>query len=106
MLDTINLAIELEVEGYGGVCLQTQAGSTGYHWVLPAMPNCINRTTDDYLPATPGPHPPGSVYVHVFVFVGVTKTVDPPEMVFYLVPPGKSINEAVSKAVCKVVVTG
>ncbi len=101
-MKNIELTLTVEVGKYGGVCLPSQEGSTGYYWALPMMPNCINRTNDEWIPAMPGPNFPGQPGVHVFVFQGVTPTVESPVMEFLLMPPGGKAPAA--KVSCKVTV--
>ena len=96
------IALTLEVGKYGGVCLPSNDGSTGYYWTLPMIPNCINRTNDEWVPAMPGPNFPGIPGVHVFVFQGITPTMQSPEMTFLLMPPGG--KAPVDKVICKVTV--
>jgi hypothetical protein len=100
----IECTLTVRVGEYGAVCLPSNEGSTGYHWVLPAMPECINRTSDGWFPAiTTGPGYTGTPGFHYFVFIGVTPTDKPPKMTFYLMPPGSGRTPA-RKAVCTVTV--
>jgi predicted secreted protein len=106
ILGVIYMANEMTLtvqEGkYGGVCLPSNEGSTGYYWTLPMIPNCINRTNDEWLAAMPGPDYPGMPGVHIFVFQGVTPTPQPLEMTFLLIPPGS--QAPADKALCRVTV--
>jgi len=103
-LPDIECTLNVKVGQYGAVCLPSQEGSTGYHWILPAVPNCINRTADGWIPAiTTAPGFVGTPGFHYFAFIGVTPTQTSPKMVFYLVPPGRT--QPVQKAVCTVTVS-
>jgi hypothetical protein len=102
-LPDLELTLNVRVGQYGAVCLPSNEGSTGYHWILPAMPNCINRTADGWFPAiTMGPGLPGTPGFHYFVFIGVTPTQTSPKMTFYLMPPGHGVPA--QKAICTVTV--
>jgi hypothetical protein len=104
-LPDIECTLHVKVEEYGVVCLPSQEGSTGYHWVLPSMPNCINRTADGWISAiTTAPGFVGAPGFHYFVFIGVTPTATSPKMAFYLMPPGRGAAP-VQKAVCTVTVS-
>lgn len=104
-LPDIECTLHVKVHEYGVVCLPSNEGSTGYHWVLPAVPNCINRTTDGWIPAIrTAPGFVGAPGFHYFVFVGVTPTATSPKMTFFLTPPGHGAAP-VRKAVCTVTVT-
>jgi hypothetical protein len=98
---TIELTLMVAVGAYGGVCLPSNEGSTGYYWTLPTMPNCINRTNDEWVAAIPGSPFPGMPGVHAFIFQGVTPTSQSPEMTFVLVSPA---GKPSGKATCKVTV--
>ena len=103
-LPDIECTLHVNVGQYGVVCLPSQEGSTGYHWILPSMPECINRTADGWIPAI-RTHP-GIVGIpgfHYFAFIGVTPTHTSPKMTFFLVPPGGS-RAPIQKAICTVTV--
>lgn len=101
-METYDMSLTLDVGSYNGVCLPSNEGSTGYHWVLPIMPNCINRTNDEWIPAIRAPVYPGIPGIHVFIFQGVTPTSQSPVMEFLLMPPGSDEPAAIAK--CKVTV--
>jgi len=101
-LPDIECMLKVKVGKFGVVCLPSQEGSTGYHWILPTMPNCINRTADGWIPALHGPVFPGEPGFHYFVFRGVTKTATPAKMTFHLVPPAG--HPVVQNAICTVIV--
>jgi len=100
MKSALECTLKVKVGEYGVVCLPSNP-STGYHWVLPAMPECINLTSSGWFAAIPVPHPgaPGFQY---FVFRGVTKTATPAKMTFSLLTPA---GQPVQNAICTVTVT-
>ncbi|MFA5127782.1 MAG: protease inhibitor I42 family protein [Patescibacteria group bacterium] len=103
-MDPRRISLDVTVGEYNGVCLPSNEGSTGYHWILPMMPNCINRTNDEWMPAfQTSPGYTGTPGVHVFVFQGMTPTQQPAEMEFLLVPPGRD-QKPTQRAVCTVTV--
>ena len=68
-------------------------GSTGYHWVLEAMPNCVNLTNMGFDPYAPGMI--GSSGIQFFMFLAVTPTGEPPIMAFKLKSPEGKIVQTI-----------
>jgi hypothetical protein len=72
-------------------------GSTGYQWVLEAMPNCVNLTNMGFVPYVQGL--PGSAGFQFFMFNAVTPTVEPPIMAFKLKSPEGEIKQIIEVTV-------